>query len=251
MDPLFRVKILASTEHPERAAWYGMHQDYFEGFVGDIPEREVPGPMEAGRILVKHLLKGEKGHFGPLEHSQIVFGVGYFPHSVMVQARTHRVGVSFDVQSMRYTGARIVKFVEEGQERDIPWVLDNIEPLFYVRPTGKYSDRQGKKYEYTEDQRREDLLHCWYTAIQYARKIERGAAEEDARGVLASDYRQHFVVSFTLRALMHFLDLRAKKDAQLEIQQLCELILPRFEIWTPSIAAWYKENRWGKARLAP
>jgi len=30
--------------------------------------------------------------------------VGLVPHSVMQQARTHRVGVSFDVQSMRYTG---------------------------------------------------------------------------------------------------------------------------------------------------
>jgi thymidylate synthase (FAD) len=56
---------------------------------------------------------------------------------------------------------------------------------------------------------------------------------------------------FNVRSLMHFLDLRAKLDAQLEIQALCELMMVEFEKWTPAIAAYYKEKRWGKARLAP
>jgi thymidylate synthase (FAD) len=50
---------------------------------------------------------------------------------------------------------------------------------------------------------------------------------------------------------MHFLDLRSKKDAQLEIRQLCDGIWPHFENWVPEIAEWYRENRWGKARLSP
>jgi thymidylate synthase (FAD) len=50
---------------------------------------------------------------------------------------------------------------------------------------------------------------------------------------------------------MHFLDLRAKLDAQLEIQALCELLMVEFQKWTPEIAGWYKVNRWGKARLSP
>jgi thymidylate synthase (FAD) len=63
--------------------------------------------------------------------------------------------------------------------------------------------------------------------------------------------RQHWVASFNLRSLMHFLDLRAKKDAQLEIQWLCDLIWPHFTAWTPQIAGWYETNRLHKARLSP
>ncbi|MEO1764985.1 MAG: thymidylate synthase (FAD), partial [Cyanobacteria bacterium J06629_18] len=42
-----------------------------------------------------------------------------------------------------------------------------------------------------------------------------------------------------------------KKDAQLEIQKLCELMLIHFENWVPAIAEWYKSHRLAKARLAP
>jgi thymidylate synthase (FAD) len=81
--------------------------------------------------------------------------------------------------------------------------------------------------------------------------INEGFAEEHARGLVPFDIRQHFVVSFTLRALMHFMDMRAKLDAQLEIRQLCDLTLPHFKAWAPEIAGWYEEKRLGKARLAP
>ena len=50
---------------------------------------------------------------------------------------------------------------------------------------------------------------------------------------------------------MHLLDLRWKLDAQLEAQQLCELIWKSFHEWVPAIADWYETNRAKKARLAP
>ena len=100
MDSLFRVDVVTATPNPQTACWVGMHQDYSEGFVS--ADRDGwPTERQAGEIAVRRLLAGERGHYGPLEHAQIVFNVGYFPHSVMQQARTHRVGVSFDVQSMR------------------------------------------------------------------------------------------------------------------------------------------------------
>lgn len=239
MDPRFRVVAITRTPEPNKAVWHGMHQDYSEGFVAD---QEAPDEKRAGEIIVKRLLAGERGHFGPLEHAQIVLNVGWFPHSVMQQARTHRIGVSFDVQSMRYTGDRICKAANE----ELP-----IEEVFYLRPTGYYSDRSGKKYHYTEHQRNKDLALCKEAANRYQELILDGFAEEHARGILPFDYRQHFVVSFTLRAFLHFLDLRAKLDAQQEIRQLCELMWPHLESWSPEIADWYKATRYGKARLAP
>ncbi len=237
----FKVELIAATPNPQQCVYAAMHQDYSEGFVA-ADRAEWPDERTAGEICVKRLLSGERGHYGPLEHAQIVLNVGWFPHSVMQQARTHRVGVSFDVQSMRYTGARICKAADGS--------LD-LEEVFYLRPIGDYSDRQGKKYSYDGIQRALDLELCRKAAVRYRDLLAAGFAEEHARGILPFDYRQHFVVSFSLRAFLHFLDLRAKLDAQLEIRQLCDLMWPHLESWAPEIAAWYSRARLHKARLAP
>ncbi len=123
--------------------------------------------------------------------------------------------------SMRYTGERICRAARGELE---------LEEVFYLRPVGDYADRQGKKYHYG---------------------LEAGYAEEHARGILPFDYRQHFVVSFSLRAFLHFLDLRAKLDAQQEIRALCDLMWPHLQSWAPEFADWYQKSRLHKARLAP
>lgn len=239
MDSRFRVEVLAQTPDPQQVIWRAMHQDYSEGFTADEP---CPSEQHAGHICVKRLLSGERGHYGPLEHAQIVLNCGWFPHSVMQQARTHRVGLSFDVQSGRYTSQRICDVAT--RDRDI-------EEVFYLRPVGTYSDRQGTRYQYSVAMRLMDLSRCYDAAAHYAHQLRQGMAEEHARGLLPFDFRQHFVVSFTLRALLHFLDLRSKADAQLEIRQLCDLIWPYMQAWAPEIAAWYQSSRLGRARLAP
>lgn len=160
----------------------------------------------------------------------------------MQQARTHRIGVSFDVQSGRYTSQRII----DVQSHKRP-----VEEVFYLRPVGFYADRGGAKYEYSEDDRKIDLARCYDAAAHYAYQIRQGKAEEHARGLIPFDIRQHFVVSFTMRSLMHFLDLRSKADAQWEIQQLSDLFFPHFQAWAPEIADWYEKSRLHKAKLAP
>jgi thymidylate synthase (FAD) len=239
MDPRFKVELIAQTPNPQQVIWAAMHQDYSEHFVA---HEQRPDETKAGEICVKRLLAGERGHYGPLEHVHIVLNVGWFPHSVMQQARTHRVGVSFDVQSMRYSGQRICDAAEGRLE---------IEDVFYLRPVGDYADRQGKKYTYTAEHREIDLNTCHLAAERYRDLMAAGFAEEHARGILPFDYRQHFVVSFSLRAFLHFLDLRAKLDAQEEIRALCDLMWPHLQAWVPEIAAWYEKTRLHKARLAP
>lgn len=244
IDPLLRVEVLTASPHPQYAAYAAMHQDYSEHAVYDEiggPDRN-PEPV-CGERIVKHLLKGERGHYGPLEHSgNIVFNAIGFPHSVMQQARTHRVGVSFDVQSGRYTGLRFVA-VAKG--------LIPIEDAFYTRPVGKYSDRKGTHYEYPETHRHIDLQNCQAASCEYALRLADGFAEEHARDMIPFCFRQNFVVSFNVRSLMHFLDLRAKLDAQLEIRILAQMMLPHFKAWCPEVASHYEQTRLGKARLAP
>jgi thymidylate synthase (FAD) len=241
MDSRFTVEVLSQTSNPQQTIYAAMHQDYAEEFVASTRDM-FPDEEKAGDLVIKHLLGGNRGHFGPIEHPQIVLNVGWFPHSCMQQIRTHRVGISFDVQSFRYSGTRI-EAVARGEVE--------VDEVFYLRPLGSYSNRQGKKYEYNQAQRAEDQQWCLDGAKLYAKRIDQGFSEEHARSLIPFDVRQHWVMSANVRSLMHLMDLRAKDDAQLEAQQMCELIWPHFEAWVPAIAAWYKKNRWAKARLSP
>lgn len=262
MDNFFRIEVISQTPSPQQTIYAAMHTDYSEEFVFDevfetkdifsmatgeptgmtITEWSGISEKDCGEVIVKRLLAGGRGHFGCLEHPQIVFNCGWFPHSVMQQVRTHRVGISFDVQSGRYTSQRILDVADGKRE---------LEEVFYLRPLGEYTDRTGKRYEYTSRDRAFDRDAIGMASLRYREKIEKGYSEEHARDLIPYAIRQHFVMSVNVRSLMHLLDLRAKADAQLEAQQLCELIFPHFEKWVPAIAQWYKENRLGKARLSP
>jgi thymidylate synthase (FAD) len=450
----FRIELLAATPNPQQLIWAAMHQDYSEDCVCD-QQADFPTEEKAGALIIKHLLAGNKGHFGPLEHPQITVNVCAFPHSMMQQVRTHRVGVSFDVQCLAgdteitflHAGGSLRKIkiselydlwengekairerkikgrhgeppgiyrrdckkrlrnmklrvlnedtqiFEIGHLREVmargtqpvyrltlddgkiidctkkhrflttdgwqtmeaatglltnaqhevtsrtkncevmcngaiaqnikpvstndlqtswslesaelvrltchpvkitnveylglqetydlevedPWhnfvangivvhnsnrytgqrVLDvvqgkrSLEDVFYLRPVGNYTNRQGKKYFYSEDQRNADLEWCFAACQRYADQLEAGMSEEHARGTIPFDVRQHFVLSCNVRSLMHLLDLRWKKDAQLEAQQFAELLFKQFEQWCPAIAQWYLENRAKKAKLSP
>ena len=259
MDSLFKVNLVAQTSNPQKLMYLAMHQCYSENYVSeeytDLPESRY------GEICVDNLLKGHRGHYNPLEGPQISLNVGYFPHSVMQQLRTHRTGVSFSVQSFRYSGERILELGILGEQYD-EQLSDNFEPplslyseiekVFYIRPVGEYTDRKGKKYTVTEDQRKDDLFECLQSAQKYRINInQRGYSEEHARSLIPFDVRQHFMMSCNLRSMMHIMDLRAKKDAQLECQQFCELVVPYLKSWVPEVWEGYETNRYGKARLSP
>ena len=176
-----------------------------------------------------------------LEHPHITFSVSGYVHNVPMQARTHRIA-SFDVQSQRYTGRRVLK-VAEGE-------LDP-EDVFYVRPAGFYVNRKGKKYDWTEEQRQRKLDRIVEECKEYAEYYNQGVCEEHLRDYLPQAIRQNFVFTMNLRGILHFLDLRAKMDAQLEIQALCEQIGPHLERWAPNVWKYYVERRLHRAKLSP
>lgn len=240
MDKYFRVDLLERTPNPQQLIWMSAHQCVSADAVADEPN--IPDEAAAGVSVIKHLLAGNRGHYSPLEAPQISFNVIGFPHSVMQQVRTHRIGVHFSVQSFRYTGDDILK-AAEGQVDE--------EEVFYLRPLGHYTDREGKRYEYTEARRALDRLWLAHAAQHYQSCIEFGMSEEHARGMIPFDVRQNWVMSLNVRSFMHVLDLRWKADAQLECQQLCDLMWVLFQEWVPDIAEWYEVNRAKKARLSP
>lgn len=245
-DPYFAVNLIAKS--PVKQMYLAMHQDYSEKYVCEDQYNKTDEEYE--KILVNSLLKGDRGHYGPLEHSLLVFATGYFPHSVMQQSRTHRVGTSFDVQSFRYTGKTLYNVGKQCFENQFT-NNELIEKTIYFRPVGDYIDRSGNKYQYTEEWRQEDLYRAELALIQYYKDIEKGKSYEHARGLAPFDLRQHFVVSFNIRSLMHFIDLRHKSDAQLEIQVLSSFFFEMIKTTYPLIAEWYEKSRLNKAKLAP
>lgn len=240
MDPYFRVELISATPNPQQVVYAAMHQDYSESFVWDERDR-FPSESRAGELCVKHLLEGNKGHWGPYEHPQIVLNCGWFPHSVMQQLRTHR-HLSMDVQSGRYTGERVLEVTNRTR---------NIEEVFYFRPEGWYTDRKGKRYEYGSIRRDYHKQLCLAACDNYLEDIAGGMSEEHARDMLPFNIRQHWVLGFNARSLMHILTIRGKKDAQLEIQMLCLLLLPHFKAWMPETCEWFMAHHWQKGRLAP
>lgn len=237
MQPPFQVERVAATECPQQLVYIALHNDYSEDFVAStsLPEDYC------GEVAVKRLLQGGKGHWGPLEHPQLTLAMRA-DHNTIMQLRTHRVGISFDVQSMRYSGQR----VEQVATGETP-----VEDVFYVRPAGKYRDRQGDPYEWSDDDVEESLAVSLSSAIDYRRLRERGVSEEHARGALTTNYYQNAIVSGNLRAWLHLLDVRLKADAQDEARWLMDLVAGQVQRWVPEIYGWYSEHRRGKALLAP
>lgn len=191
-------------------------------------------PKLVGRKLMAH----------PVEVVKVEFLGFQTTYDLEVQGEWHNFVANGIVvhNSFRYTGSRILD-VAEGKR--------SVEEVFYLRPLGDYSDRQGKRYTYSEAQRQEDLAWCRSACKLYHQRIQQGFSEEHARGLIPFDVRQHWVLSANTRSLMHLLDLRWKLDAQLEAQKLCELIWPHFQTWVPAVASWYETNRMKKARLSP
>lgn len=248
MDKYFRVEVVTQTPNPQQAIWISQHQCVCEDAAIDDP---CPSEDKAGEYVVKHLLVGDRGHWSPAEAPQITFNVIGFNHRTMQQITRHRVGVHFSVQSLRYTGSQLIKAVKASYDAVQNWE-EHIEKVVYFRPVGVYRDRSGKKYEYTYEQRYDDLVEAQRLLERYRVRIEeQGWSEEQAAGMLPMDTRQHWVMSLNVRSFCHMADLRWKADAQYEAQCLIDLTFPHFKAWVPAIADWYEKNRAKKARLAP
>lgn len=244
-DELEKCEVLDFSLLPQTLMYLKMHQCYSEAWVGYQKQIDIAlrhGETKCGEICVKRLLEGEKGHYGILESPSITFACGYIDHDTVMQARTHRIGVSFAVQSMRYTSEHFIKAANG---------LIPVEDVFYLEQPGIKFDRQGNKFDYTHEQYEKKIDNIHQCLNHYASLVSIGMPPEKARDVLPHNYRQHFVVTFNLRSFLHFADLRLKKDAQDNIVKLADKLYGYVEKWVPEICGYYTEKRKGKARLAP
>lgn len=226
-------------------------------------DQKVNSGFQERVVLVDKILKIqlagiEKTYDLEVEHSSHnFFGNGLVTHN------------SFDVQSQRYTGKRITNLVNQFDKlpseaikefttfheplklQETIQFYEELQEIFYVRPEGEYLDRQGKKFSIDEYHRRWAYSDMLDTALCYEERMGFGWSEECARDILSQGVRQSFFMTTNIRGLMHFLDMRSKADAQIEIQWLCDLLFEEFKKWVPETAAWYEKRRLHKNKLSP
>lgn len=259
LDPHIRVERgeCGTSPNPQRAVWYGMHACVAEGFTIDDSSSDE---TTAGNCIVRNLLV-KADHYSPLRFANLTVHCAGLPHDAAMQLRTHQDSAHL-VQSMRYSGSRILDVVDEIEEigatcEDDRWQLsdeaiDVLEQIHYEPPAGfTYTDRYGARVNFDEDERRVVFGMAYLGYKSYARRVRLGHPAEMARRSLPAGYRQNMSISADLQAWLHLLDQRTRADAQLECRAVAEAIMEILDDWVPEIAEWYRKNRHGKAKLAP
>lgn len=180
---------------------------------------------EADRKLLEDMWK--KGHHSPFEQTFLQFGVTA-PIFVTRQWMRHRIA-SYNELSARYT---------------------QMKPDFYVpkRLFGLLeSDEPARSNEKELQDAYRQVLES--SAQVYKKMLAAGVTRERARGVLPVGLYTHFKFGCNVRALLHFLDLRASSHAQEEIRQyakgLAQLANPHFPA-TMNVWAKQKDISWIK-----
>jgi thymidylate synthase (FAD) len=234
-DSLFRVEIdyNASSANAAAGIWHGQHVTVSEGFSLDDPL-----PANPADAVIRHQLKVK--HWSVLGGGFVSLHFGGFPHDTVMQLVRHQ-GSKPLVQSMRYTGDRIIA-VANGNI--------SVEEVFYCQPVGIYATRTGS-YQVTEQDRQEYFYLAEASCNCYKQLIQGGKPEEFARRSLLSGYRQNFVMAGTIQSVYHWLDQRTLSDSQCEAQTLAFMALDKLKKWQPEFFEFYEKTRAGRNLLAP
>lgn len=156
---------------------------------------------EADKKILTTLI--QSGHETPFEQTFLQFHVK-LPIFVARQWMRHRVGVSYNEQSARYT---------------------HMEQEFYIPAEWRISDSKYRTCSeqeklVTDDQARSIYANALSACSQaYEALLKKGVPRELARGVLPVSLYTQFVFACNMRSLFHFAQLRADSHAQWEIQQ--------------------------------
>lgn len=158
------------------------------------------------RSLLKYLLDNE--HLSPLEHTLISFRVTA-PLYVVQEMLRHRIGVSFNQVSHRYT---------EPDKRE-KLLRKFYKPLKLRGQSQSNKQSSTEDFEPTQKDYEQYEYACNVAFDVYEKLINNGICREQARGVLPHSTYTSLYITFNLRSLTHFLKLRLSPNAQWEIQQ--------------------------------
>lgn len=164
----------------------------------------------ADKKLIQYMLTNS--HFTPFEHNLFTFHVK-LPIFVARQWIRHRIGVSFNEISARYT---------------------EMDDTFYVPEKWRGQDtknRQGSAgAALTPDYVLSSILddNNKETMKRYRLLLEHGVAREMARMVLPVNLYTEWYFTCNARSLMNFIQLRSEQHAQFEMRQYANSMWPLF-----------------------
>ncbi len=159
------------------------------------------------KSLVMRLLT--MGHGSPFEQASVTFEV-YAPIFVLRQWMRHRIGWSYNEQSLRYTSPTKFDFyVPEmlGAAYLDPDCGDGIEIL---------RKRKSLLAQYN--------TMCAEAVETYKLMLDKGVPREQARAILPVGLYSKVIMTANLRAVIHFVNLRSDKHAQAEIQKFSDAL---------------------------
>jgi thymidylate synthase (FAD) len=172
---------------------------------------------ERDKKLINYLMSHE--HTSPFEHITFTFHIKA-PIFVARQLFRHRIGISLNERSARYTS--------KGTDE------------FYIPNHIRVQDTKDKQssIRFENEELKNEAINLIEEAYKnsyetYEKLINMGVAREMARIVLPVGQYTEFYLTLNVRALMHFLDLRASSHAQWEIQEYAKALAYFFEETCP------------------
>ena len=189
--------------------------------------KKIDEMQDKDRKLISYLAREDHGT--PFEHNFLKFEIKA-PIFVFREWHRHRVGWSYNEQSMRY--------LEGGVDVPIEFYL----PGKFRRQSK--SNRQASAESFSNCNLTADMLMAYGAATSVYRKmIEAGVAREIARVVLPVGMYSCMIASCNLRSLLHFLKLRLGSNAQWEIRQYAKALLKLAQpVFPDSISNWLASN---------
>ena len=178
-------------------------------FIPDIDEELAQRDTRA----LEHALAS--GHESVIEHASFTFAIEGISRACSHQLVRHRMA-SYSQQSQRYV--KMSGKVNENQ-------------FDFVTPESIGDQVMGRTIDWLTHIPFEVTVRAEYECLMehisdtYARFIELGVPEEDARYILPNACCTNIVVTMNARELRHFLKLRLCKRAQWEIRELAERML--------------------------
>lgn len=234
------------VETLDHVACVAARNDYLptDKWVGDMTYAEIMAGTST-ETLIRRLLK-PPGHFGPFEHPELTIAIKGISRVTMAQLTRHRVGITFDVQSSRYTMPPIdlIRAMDDGRAP-----LDAID-AYVVVPKLAVEREQQELFRKRALQSFVDYADMYEGATRNGTPEAR--AKEDARFLLPKALRVNVVVSANLRTWMHIADMRSAGDAQWEIRALTDDLLDLIGERAPVTMGAYRDLlHERKHRLAP
>jgi thymidylate synthase (FAD) len=229
------VQLLEATRNPEEVVCRTARGDYSAESVG--PDRAFADVMATvdgddlqakTETLIDHLMRS--GHYGPFEHPTATFAVEGVSRACMAQLTRHR-HASFDVMSMRYVD------------------LSGADPTERFTYPDSFTDEEVVSREGVDEvtmpaEERTEIADDVYEHCKaaYEELVDAGVPKEDARMLLPIGTQVNLTFSMNARAVMHFLDMRLKADAQWEIRELSRRVLDHCQEWMPYTFEQYAEK---------